>query len=271
MVLDPIPQPLPVHFFGSRSQPPTSPHNRSHSIIQTEVDSSIEYRWQDEIRWATCWSQPSCAQFCMILWLTLIYSSVDVSVVLGLCSSVWYWGHPLLQHRQQSYTLLLCNQSRFGESLSQSVTLFIAKASPPNPPEHKTSHSRVSRSTNWDLIKTSNLNLDREITRIWVCCCGGFGGCANESAVFFFFALWCVGVCCGYPSVGVIVCVVDTQVLVCLCVLWLPKCWCVGVCCGYPSGVVFVCVVVTQVHSSGASKVYVYIHVCTYICIHTHI
>jgi len=26
MVLDPIPQPLPVHFFGSRPQPPTSPH-----------------------------------------------------------------------------------------------------------------------------------------------------------------------------------------------------------------------------------------------------
>jgi len=25
MVLDPIPQPLPVHFFGSRPQPPTSP------------------------------------------------------------------------------------------------------------------------------------------------------------------------------------------------------------------------------------------------------
>jgi len=27
MVLDPIPQPLPVHFFGSRPQPPTSPKN----------------------------------------------------------------------------------------------------------------------------------------------------------------------------------------------------------------------------------------------------
>ena len=26
MVLDPIPQSLPVHFFGSRPQPPTSPH-----------------------------------------------------------------------------------------------------------------------------------------------------------------------------------------------------------------------------------------------------
>ena len=26
MVLDPIPQPLPVHFFGSRPQPPTSRH-----------------------------------------------------------------------------------------------------------------------------------------------------------------------------------------------------------------------------------------------------
>ena len=28
MVLDPIPQSLPVHFFGSRPQPPTSPHIR---------------------------------------------------------------------------------------------------------------------------------------------------------------------------------------------------------------------------------------------------
>ena len=28
MVLDPIPQPLPVHFFGSRPQPPPSPSNR---------------------------------------------------------------------------------------------------------------------------------------------------------------------------------------------------------------------------------------------------
>ena len=28
MVLDPIPQPLPVHFFGSRPQPPTSPCER---------------------------------------------------------------------------------------------------------------------------------------------------------------------------------------------------------------------------------------------------
>jgi len=27
MVLDPIPQPLPVHFFGSRPQPPTSPYD----------------------------------------------------------------------------------------------------------------------------------------------------------------------------------------------------------------------------------------------------
>jgi len=30
MVLDPIPQPLPVYFFGSRPQPPTSP---PHSIL----------------------------------------------------------------------------------------------------------------------------------------------------------------------------------------------------------------------------------------------
>ena len=31
MVLDPIPQPLPVHFFGSRPQPPTSHRNALHT------------------------------------------------------------------------------------------------------------------------------------------------------------------------------------------------------------------------------------------------
>ena len=34
MVLDPIPQPLPVHFFGSRPQPPTSPPY----FIRSEID-----------------------------------------------------------------------------------------------------------------------------------------------------------------------------------------------------------------------------------------
>jgi len=32
MVLDPIPQSLPVHFFGSRPQPPTSPDTSAHSL-----------------------------------------------------------------------------------------------------------------------------------------------------------------------------------------------------------------------------------------------
>jgi len=36
MVLDPIPQSLPVHFFGSRPQPPTSPHTcvLSHECVR---------------------------------------------------------------------------------------------------------------------------------------------------------------------------------------------------------------------------------------------
>ena len=33
MVLDPIPQSLPVHFFGSRPQPPTSPPESSICVI----------------------------------------------------------------------------------------------------------------------------------------------------------------------------------------------------------------------------------------------
>ena len=37
MVLDPIPQILPVHFFGSRPQPPTSPYV-PHPVILQETD-----------------------------------------------------------------------------------------------------------------------------------------------------------------------------------------------------------------------------------------
>jgi len=40
MVFDPIPQPLPVHFFGSRPQPPTSPYLR-HSICSLESHSDV--------------------------------------------------------------------------------------------------------------------------------------------------------------------------------------------------------------------------------------
>jgi len=37
MVLDPIPQSLPVHFFGSRPQPPTSPHDATYCTHTTEI------------------------------------------------------------------------------------------------------------------------------------------------------------------------------------------------------------------------------------------
>jgi len=40
MVFDPIHQPLPVHFFGSRPQPPTSPYLR-HSICSLESHSDV--------------------------------------------------------------------------------------------------------------------------------------------------------------------------------------------------------------------------------------
>ena len=36
MVLDPIPQPLTVHFFGSRPQPPTSPIYTTHVLHNIE-------------------------------------------------------------------------------------------------------------------------------------------------------------------------------------------------------------------------------------------
>ena len=41
MVLDPIPQPLHVHFFGSRPQPPTSPYNTLH----TSRKMTSSYMW----------------------------------------------------------------------------------------------------------------------------------------------------------------------------------------------------------------------------------
>ena len=43
MVLDPIPQSLPVHFFGSRPQPPTSPVYGGYAACQ---DYIVEFqRW----------------------------------------------------------------------------------------------------------------------------------------------------------------------------------------------------------------------------------
>jgi len=39
MVLDPIPQCLPVHIFGSRPQPPTSPH------AKYVIESKHTYQW----------------------------------------------------------------------------------------------------------------------------------------------------------------------------------------------------------------------------------
>jgi len=37
MVLDPMPQPLPVHFFGSRPQPPTSPEIAENESLKQET------------------------------------------------------------------------------------------------------------------------------------------------------------------------------------------------------------------------------------------
>ena len=45
MVLDPIPQPLPVHFFGSRPQPPTSRHSkRMNTLYHTRI-RTIFWLW----------------------------------------------------------------------------------------------------------------------------------------------------------------------------------------------------------------------------------
>ena len=45
MVLDPIPLPLPVHFFGSRPQPPTSPMERLSSSLSLSIFSFLHNTW----------------------------------------------------------------------------------------------------------------------------------------------------------------------------------------------------------------------------------
>jgi len=46
MVLDPIPQSLPVHFFGSRPQPPTSPRGAWRSIEKEKYDLNFSASWR---------------------------------------------------------------------------------------------------------------------------------------------------------------------------------------------------------------------------------
>jgi len=49
MVLDPIPQSLPVHFFGSRPQPPTSPpcHMNDVNTYMNEMNLKFQYPYND--------------------------------------------------------------------------------------------------------------------------------------------------------------------------------------------------------------------------------
>ena len=44
MVLDPIPQSLPVHFFGSRPQPPTSPYMFEAELVASHLDLTFMCR-----------------------------------------------------------------------------------------------------------------------------------------------------------------------------------------------------------------------------------
>ena len=76
MVLDPIPQPLPVHFFGSRPQPPTSrwknrwkkrchprPVNLFDTIWQSTSPRMVPIRWpQQQIH-----NTSSCFAICVVL------------------------------------------------------------------------------------------------------------------------------------------------------------------------------------------------------------
>ena len=96
MVLDPTPQPLPVHFFGSRPQPPTSPeynhtnpttpaipthrntlqHTATHcNTLQYTATIPTSYR-----------STPSVLQYCSVLPCVAVCCSVLQCVVV--CCSV---------------------------------------------------------------------------------------------------------------------------------------------------------------------------------------
>ena len=90
MVLDPIPQSLPVHFFGSRPQPPTSPldcyewlwiamngyawlwmdkqmstlqHTATHCNTLQHTDTTMRHSgvWHDTLQWRVIYSQPCIA------------------------------------------------------------------------------------------------------------------------------------------------------------------------------------------------------------------
>ena len=63
MVLDPIPQILPVHFFGSRPQPPTSRHDALFKCTQKcgtlefsiPWDMTYSYAWRDLFAYSYVW------------------------------------------------------------------------------------------------------------------------------------------------------------------------------------------------------------------------
>jgi len=64
MVLDPIPQPLPVHFFGSRPQPPTSPYYGSSA-------TSLIWDWRCSVCDVSC----SCV-YCGFELFKLLFSTL---------------------------------------------------------------------------------------------------------------------------------------------------------------------------------------------------
>ena len=80
MVLDPIPQSLPVHFFGFRPQPPTSRHiqdpwlmwggSRSHVWLDSFMCVSRRTKWEcAALRWcAICGTDACVLQYACVQW-----------------------------------------------------------------------------------------------------------------------------------------------------------------------------------------------------------
>ena len=98
MVLDPIPQSLPVHFFGSRPQPPTSPSYRVRQNSPSYTSKSPYLCTQKRHRHVHSKEPDICPQiFCQLLQ-----------------GCAFFWG--VVRHRETIGVprLLLCRMQRKG-------------------------------------------------------------------------------------------------------------------------------------------------------------
>jgi len=91
MVLDPIPQSLPVHFFGSRPQPPTSPFNFAHRV---RFATTLQ-RWWFFNFWmshVTCESVTSRVGESRHIWISHVTLAASENSWYQFCFDIgWLW------------------------------------------------------------------------------------------------------------------------------------------------------------------------------------